>query len=413
MLHLTALIVGLVFGAGVFLDAFQTLVLPRRPSGRFRITRLFFLSTWGPWSAIAKRIKQRHLREEVYGIYGPLSLLLLLLLWALLLISTFAMIFYAIGSPFQTLGGSSSNDVWSQLRTDLYVSGTTLFTLGLGDVVPYGMAARALVICEAGTGLGFVALVIGYLPVLYGAFSRREVSVALLDARAGSPPTASELLRRYGFDGGDKAMTLLLSEWERWSAELLESHISYPLLCYYRSQHDNQNWLSSLTAILDTCSLLITSVQNSPVRQAQLTFAMGRHALVDLALVFRVKESRRWAEQLKVDRLSSNDFRRLCSLLAETEVELCGDPSAEERLRAMRALYEPYVQALSEHLSVPVPGWITEPKLPDPSKTDQWTTVAGLRANAEGPRAMREPSVGQRTAFDPMSRSRLHDEHDH
>jgi hypothetical protein len=414
MLHITALVVGLVFGFAVFLDAFQTLVLPRRPSGRFRITRLFFLVTWRPWSAIAERITHRRVREEVYGMYGPLSLLLLLLLWAVLLLSTFALIFFAAGSPFQALGETLPRDAWSQLRTDLYVSGTTLFTLGLGDVVPYGMVARALVICEAGTGLGFVALVIGYLPVLYTGFSRREVNIALLDARAGSPPTAGELLRRHGFDGGDKAITQLLSEWERWSAELLESHISYPILCYYRSQHDNQSWLSALTAILDACSLLITSVPDTPVRQAQLTFAMARHALVDLALIFHVKEKRSWAEHQKVDRLPSSDFKRLCGLLAETEITLCGDPGVEERLRAMRALYEPYVQALSEYLAIPVPGWITEPRKSDPSKTDQWTTVEGLRANAEGPRAMREPSMRRQTAFDPVGRSRLHDdEHDH
>jgi hypothetical protein len=413
MLHSAALVVGLVFGFAVFLDAFQTLVLPRRPSGRFRITRLFFLVTWRPWSAIAERVTDRRLREEVYGIYGPLSLLLLLLLWALLLLSTFALLFFALGSPFQTLGGTIPGDAWSQLRADLYVSGTTLFTLGLGDVVPYSMVARALVIAEAGTGLGFVALVIGYLPVLYTGFSRREVNIALLDARAGSPPTASELLRRHGYDGGEKAITQLLSEWERWSAELLESHISYPILCYYRSQHDNQSWLSALTAILDTCSLLITSVPDTPARQAQLTFAMARHALVDLALVFHLKEKRRWEGYLKIDRLPSSDFRHLCSLLAETEIPLCGDPGAEERLRAMRALYEPYVQALSAYLHIPIPGWVAEPKRPDPSKTDQWTTVAGLRANAEGPRVLREPSVEQRTAFDPVSRSRLHDEHDH
>ncbi len=295
------------------------------------------------------------------------------------------------------------------------MSGTTLFTLGLGDVLPHGMAARSLVIAEAGVGLGFVALVIGYLPVLYGAFSKREVSIAMLDARAGSPPTAGELLRRHGFDGGDQAIIVLLSEWERWSAELLESHISYPLLCYYRSQHDNQSWLSALTAILDTCSLLITSVEETPARQAQLTFAMARHALVDLALVFHLKEKRRWAEQVKVDRLPTAEFRRLCELLSGTEIRLCGDPAAEERLRTMRALYEPYAQALSEYLGMALPAWVTEPKIADPKKTDQWTKVASLRANAEGARRKQEPSARARSGagfpgFDPAAGSHLHDE---
>jgi len=120
---------------------------------------------------------------------------------------------------------------------------------------------RELIILEAGTGLGFLAVVMGYFPVLYSAFSRREVSISLLDARAGSPPTAAELLRRHSYDGGDAALSLLLVEWERWSAELLESHISYPLLCYFRSQHTNQSWISALTAVLDTSALLIAGVQ--------------------------------------------------------------------------------------------------------------------------------------------------------
>jgi hypothetical protein len=376
-----ALILGIFFLTAVGLDTFQTIILPRRPSGRLRITRLFFLVTWGPWSAIAKRVKTKNLREEVYGIYGPLSLILLLAVWAALLMTGFALLYFAIGSPFQDMTRAPATDMFQRFRSDLYVSGTTLFTLGLGDVLPHSVVARALIICEAGVGLGFVALVIGYLPVLYQAFSKREVAIALLDARAGSPPTAGELLRRHGFDGGEEAISLLLAEWERWAAELLESHVSYPLLCYYRSQHDNQSWLSALTAILDACSLLITSLQGTPVRQAQLTFAIARHALVDLVLVFNLKEKKIWQDQLKIDRLPSEDFRKLCGLLSKTDIELCGDPASEDRLREIRALYEPYAHALSEYLGMPVANWVAAPKA-----TDQWSRVAGLRSVAEAAR---------------------------
>ena len=361
------------------LDTFQTIILPRRPSGHLRITRLFYIATWGPWAACAHRVKEKNLREDVYGIYGPLSLILLLGLWAALLMTGFAMLYYAIGSPFQDMTGSAAVNDWQHFRSDVYVSGTTLFTLGLGDVLPHSVVARALIIAEAGFGLGFVALVIGYLPVLYQAFSKREVSIALLDARAGSPPTAGELLRRHGFDGGEVAIALLLAEWERWAAELLESHVSYPLLCYYRSQHDNQSWLSALTAILDACSLLITSLQGTPVRQAQLTFAIARHALVDLVLIFHLKDKKIWQEQLKIDRLPNEDFRRLCGLLAKTDIELCGDPASEDRLRAIRELYEPYAQALSDYLCMPLAKWVAEPKT-----TDQWSKVEGLRSVALG-----------------------------
>jgi hypothetical protein len=404
-LHIAAGIAGVVFLLAVGLDTFQTIILPRRPSGHLRITRLFFIATWNPWAAVGRRISSKRIREDFYGVFGPASLILLLVVWATLLVIGFALLFFAIGSPFHDVTNTSATSDLGRLRSDLYVSGTTLFTLGLGDILPQAVAARAMIIAEAGVGLGFIALVIGYVPVLYGAFSKREVSIALLDGRAGSPPTAGELLRRHGFDGGDEAIVTLLAEWERWSAELLESHVSYPILCYYRSQHDNQSWLSALTAILDACSVLITSLQGTPVRQAQLTFAMARHALVDLVLVFQLKEQKEWAAQQEIDRLPTKDFRKLCGLLSDTDVQLCGDPASEERLRAIRKLYEPYAHALAEYLGMPVSDWITEPK-----KNDQWSTVAGLRSQKEIPRklvagkeATRENAAARETP--------LHEEH--
>ena len=405
-MRIIAGVAGVVFLLAVGLDTFQTIILPRRPAGRLRITRLFFIATWGPWSAIAKRIKSKRVREDFYGIYGPASLILLLVVWAALMEIGFALLFYAMGSPFHDVTGHVATSGFDQFRTDLYVSGTTLFTLGLGDILPQVVWARTMIITEAGVGLGFVALVIGYVPVLYGAFSKREVSIALLDGRAGSPPTAGELLRRHGFDGGDQAIVALLSEWERWSAELLESHVSYPILCYYRSQHDNQSWLSALTAVLDACSVLITSLQGTPVRQAQLTFAMARHALVDLVLVFHLKETKQWAAQQEIDRLPTSNFRKLCGLLSDTDVELCGDPASEERLKAIRKLYEPYAHALAEYLGMPVSDWITEPK-----KNDQWSTVAGLRSQKEIARKLAPVGAGRPQQFGGVPVTPLHEEH--
>ncbi|HKO20570.1 MAG TPA: potassium channel family protein, partial [Acidobacteriaceae bacterium] len=222
-----ALILGLIFCGSTLIDAFQTIILPRRPVGRFRVTKLFYVATWRPWGALARRFSNSKAREQLYSIYGPASLLLLLALWAFLLVVGYACLFFALGTPFTDplLGHSHL----AHFRTDFYVSGTTLFTLGLGDVVPHALAPRALIVAESANGLGLIALVIGYVPVLYGAFSHREVSVALLDARAGSPPTAAELIRRHAFDGGQETLAELLAEWESWCAEILESHISYPI----------------------------------------------------------------------------------------------------------------------------------------------------------------------------------------
>jgi hypothetical protein len=373
-----ALIAGILCCLGVFVDAFQTIILPRRPAGRFRITRLFFIATWAPWAAMAQRTRSIKAREQIYSAYGPLSLLLLLLLWAMMLIFGFSFLFYGLGSSFTDVLGAQTAAGLTRYWTDLYVSGTTLFTLGLGDVVPHSLPERSLIILESGVGLGFVALVIGYLPVLYQAFSRREVSIALLDARAGSPPTAAELLRRHGFEGGEEALIELLAEWERWAAEILESHISYPILCYYRSQHDNQSWLAAITAILDTCALLISVIEGPPSRQAQLTFIMARHALIDLTQVFHIQDQVVWKMQEGKDRLPPAEFERLCASLGDTHLRLCGDPGSAQRLQTVRSLYEKYASAFADYLRMPLPAWVPEVK-----EKDQWRMLTKLRSEAE------------------------------
>jgi len=342
---------------------------------------MFLILTWRQWLILASRTEDAKAREQIYSVYGPLSLILLLSLWGMLLVFGFALFYYALGTPFTDVMGVQTAHGLSEFRTDLYVSGTTLFTLGLGDVVPHSLGARALIICESGVGLGFVALVIGYLPVLYQSFSRREVSISLLDARAGSPPTAAELLRRHGFEGGEEALIDLLEEWERWSADILESHISYPILCYYRSQHDNQSWLAALVAILDTCALLISVVEGPASRQAQLTFVMARHALIDLGQVFHIKEQSVWAAQEGRERLPQGDFDRLCGVLGEVRLRLCGDRASAERLKVVRAMYEQYAGALSDYLRMPLPAWAPETK-----EKDQWRLLTKLRGEAEAVR---------------------------
>lgn len=379
-MRVASLIVGLAFCLGAVVDAFQTIILPRRPTGRLRVTRLFYLLTWAPWAWFARRFcKSPKLREQLYSVFGPASLLLLLMVWAVLLVTGFGLLFYAQGVPLDDpVKTRYFQGTVGEIRTDIYVSGTSLFTLGLGDVQPRSLEARTLIVIEAGTGLGFVALVIGYLPVLYGAFSHREVSVAMLDGRAGSPPTSAELLRRHAFPGGQEALATLLAEWERWSAEILESHVSYPILCYYRSQHDNQSWLSALVAVLDTCALLISVVPGQASRQAQLTFAMARHALVDLGHVFHLeREAKAWEARGGPHRLDPPSFEKLCNKLTASGIQLCGDADSPARLKALRGLYEPHAAAIGQYLGMTLPHWV-----PEPLAKDQWKTVETVRSQA-------------------------------
>src|SRR5579864_2911070 len=257
-------IIAIVFGAAiiwvVLLDAFETVVLPRRVLRNFRLTAYFYRRTWIPWRKIASYIRPTSRQQNFLGYFGPLSLILLLGFWAAGLILGFGLVQYGIGGHEQ-LG----NEPITFARI-LYQSGETFFTLGYGDIVPTSAGARALSVFEAGMGFAFLGIVIGYLPVVYSSFSRREIQISMLDARAGSPPTAVELLARLAgrSDGPSieqRVLDEVLRDWERWSAELLESHISYPVLSFFRSQHSNQSWLGALTTMLDVTSLILTGIE--------------------------------------------------------------------------------------------------------------------------------------------------------
>jgi hypothetical protein len=363
IVRLVALAVGAFFVGTVLLDAFETIILPRRASGRFRLTRLFYVVTWRPWGAISDTIHDNKRQEVFLSFYGPLSLLMLLLVWATLLVLGFGLVYYSLGSP---VSGPTSPP---GLATDIYVSGTTLFTLGLGDVVPTRVVGRVLLIMESGLGFGFLAVVIGYLPVLYGAFSRREVDIALLDSRAGSPPSGMELLKRHSYPGGEQDLAVLLEQWERWAAELLESHISYPILCYFRSQHDNQSWVSALVAILDASSLLLAGIEGQCARQAQLTYAIGRHALVDIAQVFGVRPEIAAGSE----RLHKGEYIVIAKKLCLTGLVLDRSEAAEARLTELRGLYEGYALGMSKFLRMPVDGWLVERE-----RKDNWQKVARI-----------------------------------
>lgn len=360
-----------IAGAAIFLivlwDAFEAIILPRRVTRKFRLTRLFFKSTWHVWKFVMCLVPSRKKREALLGFYGPLSLLVLVGVWAVGLVLGFGLMQYGAGSAVVITGGQPS------FETDIYLSGTTFFTLGLGDVVPHSGLSRALVVTEAGFGFGFLAAVIGYLPFIYGSFSKREVDISLLDSRAGTPPTAGELLRRHSYPHGQDALGELLKDWELWSAELMESHLSYPVLAYFRSQHDNQSWIASLTAILDTCALVMVGIEGACEKQAELTFAIARHAVVDLSQVFGTAPA-----QLPHDRLPAEELRRIRDALAQHGMKLLDGEDADRRLHELRRMYEPYIHALAAYLNQSLPPWIPQTKGKDNWQTTGWGQTAGL-----------------------------------
>jgi hypothetical protein len=350
----------------VFVDAFESVLLPRRVTHSYRLARLYYRSGWVAWRAVARLFPQGRSRNGVLSVFGPLSLVGLLGIWAAVLIVAFALLHFALET---TLKVQQVTD--GSFATYVYFSGTTFFTLGYGDVVPTGLFGRALSVVEAGIGFGFLALVLSYLPVLYQAFSRREATISLLDARAGSPPTAAELLRRLAGSRDLAGVLPFLVEWERWSAELLESHLSFPLLSFYRSQHDNQSWVGTLTTILDTTAFLIAGADGPDgerVRyQARLTFAMARHAAVDLGLTFQT------APRPAGDRLTDANCERLCAALRAAGLPVREGAAVARAVGELRRMYEPVVNALAGFFQFVLPPWepVTTP-------VDNWQTSAWL-----------------------------------
>ena len=354
-------VVGVVLIGVVLLDAFETVVLPRRATRRLRLARLVFRSTWQLWSAPARgRWHSGERRETYLSYYGPFALLLLIGVWSTGLVGGFALLLWGLGAQMAATGGDAG------VGTALYGSGTTFFTLGLGDVLPHTALGRLLVVLEAGMGFAFLGLIISYMPVLSQAFSQREVNVSLLDARAGSPPSAAELLRRYAGADFTEALAQLLREGERWSAELLESHLSYPFLAYYRSQHQEQSWLAGLTTMLDVAALLLVGIDGAPTRPARLAFAMARHAAADLSRILGTRP-----QSAASERLSAADLTHLRAVMAQAGVPLREGPEADAMLTHLRQMYEPFVNALADRLLMPLPSW-----QPPPGATDVWKVTA-------------------------------------
>jgi len=354
-----ALIGGVVLALIILWDAVETILVPRRIGRRVRLARYFYLFTWRGWRALALDIRKPARREALLGVYGPLSLLLLIVCWAAGLIVAFALLQWAALHAAGTATGG--------LGRMFYLSGETFFTLGFGDVTPATRAGRLLSVLEAGMGFGFLGTVIGYLPTMYAAFAQREIEISLLDARAGTPPTAAEFLHRLGATGGSGARfganaagpgaaepgAEILRGWERWAAQLLETHISYPQLAYYRSQHGNQSWLGALTAILDATAILIARAGDEPPPQARLTFAIARHAMVDITQIFVP----RWPRDAN-ERLGAAELAALRAHLVGGPLSLPDGEGFETRLAALRQLYEPYALALSAYLLFELPPWI-------------------------------------------------------
>jgi hypothetical protein len=273
----------------------------------------------------------------------------------------YACLQWALGSELHNLRPVGFGD-------DLFFSAASLVSSGTGALSAHSTGARLVQVIDAASGLAVLGIVIGYLPALFQAFSQREATVSQLDARAGSPPTAGRLVTRSTQRGGWPALGDYLREWETWVSELMETHLAYPVLAFFRSQHVNQSWLAALCTVLDSCALAVAAAPVGTVEPARFTFAIARHAVADLSYTFRVQSA-----SPPTDRLPAEDLGKLLSGLQEAGVELGAEPAEiRERLVRMRRLYEPYVHALAVTLELPLPPWMAPESPSDNWRTTEW-----------------------------------------
>jgi len=339
-------ILGFLIIIAVLVDAFETIILPRRVNRRIRFARIFYRSFWRLWIKEKKLFKSSNKIKGYLGVFGPLSLIILISIWAIALIFAFALVNF--GTQIE-LSPHNTRD----FITYFNLSGATFFPVGLPDTYPVKELGKFIGIIESGIGFAFLAMVIGYLPVLYQGFSRREVSINLLDSRAGSPPNALYLLQHLSNNEITVELKPLLEKWEQWCAELLETHLSYPVLAYYRSQHDDQSWVAALLMILDASTLVLASKNHKLHSYAKSTFAIARHASADLTQAFFLKPHAPHQE-----RLSKQDLTKIRKILHDSDFSLKDGKYAEEKLVMLRKLYEPNMQALSDYFHMPITTFI-------------------------------------------------------
>jgi hypothetical protein len=337
-----ALVLGIAILLWTLIDVFRTLVVPRAARGRIRLSRGLFLVVWRPWRWFAVRRKTIQSREHVLSTAAPFIFFMLLAGWTFLAVLGYSLILW---SPAFAHGMGQSDGSFADA---MFAAGTSLFTLGFGNGATGW--TRAIEVIAAATGLGLVAVVIAYLPVLYASFNRREVGVMMLDTRAGSPPSGPELLHRMGAGSLTTSLPELFAEWERWTADVLETHMSYPLLALFRSPHDYTSWITSLGSVLDAATLVLTAIDCPPDGRTKLMYGTGVHAIEDLFYYFRLDE--------REEVIGRDEFDDVLQGLKDDGFSVRPAEDAYDLFTAKRGTYAPRLDAIVLLLAAPPGQWL-------------------------------------------------------
>ncbi len=345
---------GVLLIAATLLDVFQSVVTPRPVAGRLRISRYATRWLWGGCRWLALRSRNPRSREALLGSFGPAIVLVYLFLWLLLLVLGYGLLMNALAEQVRPRP--------ADFATSLYFAGTALFTIGFGDYVGTTPVARVLSLAAGATGLGVMALVVTFLFSLYGAFQRREVAVVTLEAGAGAPPSGLALLETFAHAGIVEDLAGVFQRWQEASAEILDSHLAYPVLAYFRSSHDNDSWISSLGAVMDAATLVLTTIdwtgsQVPRVRGwAKLSRAVAGHCVEDMVIYFGLPDEQDVGVEL-------SDYLEARGRLAAAGYRLRPEDDGWEAFREMRAEYAGRVSALARFWAAPRAQWIGDDAL--------------------------------------------------
>jgi hypothetical protein len=327
----------------ILYDIFLTIVVPR-PASRFaRLSANIIAPIWGQWRAVGLAMRDSDRRDAFLGVFAPFAVITLLVLWEIFLIVGFALVFFGLHDqvkpPLTTFGDA------------LYFAGTSFTTIGFGDFVGTTMPARLLSLAAGATGLGTTAVVLTFLFLMFGAFQRREVRVIMMDVRAGAPPSGVAFLVSHAELDIRADMPAAFAEMQAWTAEILDTHLAYPMLFYFRSSHDHASWIAALGAALDAATLLATTVADEAAGQATLLVDIGTHAMHDIASYFRMPNDGgagvEWSEFI--------DAR---ARLAQAGYALRDEAASWKDFCRLRSRYAEALNGIARFWAIPPAQWI-------------------------------------------------------
>jgi hypothetical protein len=350
---------GMGLTAWTVLSAVRTVILPR--SAQSLLSRLVFRGVGGVFRGLAALRPSFDWRDRVMAHFAPIGMLTLVAAWLALVTVGFMTVFWAV-----------EQEGWADA---FWESGSSLLTLGFAPVDGTGL--RALAFLEAALGLGLLALLITYLPTLYGAFSRRETLVALLETRAGTPPSAVEMLLRYQRIGWTDRLGDTWSDWEVWFAQIEESHTSYPALTFFRSPQPDRHWVTAAGTVLDAASLTLSTLEVAPQPHAALAIRSGYLALRRIAEFFGIEFDPDPAPDDPIS-LHRREFDEACERLAASGLPLKPDRDQAWRdFAGWRVNYDTVLLALAEATMAPYAPWTSDRSTMDrrPPRVRRW----GLR----------------------------------